>query len=208
MPMVSANGIVARELIDQIPNAYIATNWPIRYASISSDGRLIAVAGRRGLTHYSASSGRWKLFVDERQERDFIVRGGLLWFHHVLVAAVEVDRQYQVSQPSRGFPAEIRSGCTRETSTWRIRTFCIHRRFLRRYSSCRFWTTRCSCTPQTTRCTISSSSQPKRQSRCISAAASPSRESCRSLPAYGHSRGSSQRLRNVSGPPHLLDPAL
>jgi hypothetical protein len=79
-----------------IPNVYIASNWPIRYASISSDGRFIAVAGRRGLTHYSAASGRWKLFAQEREERGFSVRGGLLWFHHVLIAAVEVDRKYQV----------------------------------------------------------------------------------------------------------------
>ena len=86
------------KLRSQIPNAYISTNWPIRYASISSDGKLIAVAGRRGLTHYSAASGRWKLFGDERQERDFTVRGGLLWFHHVLVAAVEVDKSHQVSE--------------------------------------------------------------------------------------------------------------
>jgi hypothetical protein len=80
-----------------IPNVYIATNWPIRYASISSDGRFIAVAGRRGLTHYSAASGRWKLFEQEREERGFTVRGGLLWFHHVLIVAVEVDKKYQVS---------------------------------------------------------------------------------------------------------------
>lgn len=81
----------------QIPEVYIATNWPVRYASISSDGKLVAVAGRRGLTHYSAASGRWKLFQDERQEQDFIVRGGLLWFQHVLVAAVEIGKAYQVS---------------------------------------------------------------------------------------------------------------
>jgi hypothetical protein len=82
----------------KIPNAYISTNWPIRYASISIDGKLIAVAGRRGLTHYSAASGRWKLYADERQERDFTVRGGLLWFHHVLVAAVEAEKSYHVSR--------------------------------------------------------------------------------------------------------------
>lgn len=57
---------------------------------------LVAIAGRRGLTHYSTVSGKWKLFGDERQERDFVVRGGLLWFHHVLVAAIEVDKTYQV----------------------------------------------------------------------------------------------------------------
>lgn len=80
----------------QIPSAYISTNWPIRYASISTDGRLVAVAGRRGFTHYSAASGRWKLFGDERQERGFTVRGGILWFHHFLVVAVEFDKSYQV----------------------------------------------------------------------------------------------------------------
>ncbi|ORX38232.1 RIC1-domain-containing protein [Kockovaella imperatae] len=85
----------------KIPNAYISTNWPIRYTSISSDGKLIAVAGRRGLTHYSAASGRWKLFADEREEKEFIVRGGLLWFHHVLIAAVEVDKTFQIRLYSR-----------------------------------------------------------------------------------------------------------
>ncbi|KAL1407763.1 WD40 repeat protein [Vanrija albida] len=84
-----------------IPTVYIATNWPIRYASISNDGRFIAVAGRRGLTHYSAASGRWKLFAHEREERAFTVRGGLLWFHHVLIAAVERDKKYQIRLYSR-----------------------------------------------------------------------------------------------------------
>lgn len=81
----------------KIPSDYMSINWPLRYASISTDGTLIAVAGRRGLAHYSTVSGRWKLFQDERQERDFVVRGGLLWFHHVLVAAIEVNKSYQVS---------------------------------------------------------------------------------------------------------------
>lgn len=81
---------------DKIPQNYLATNWPIRYSSLSTDGRLIAVAGRRGLTHYSSTSGRWKVFPDTIQEQAFSVRGGLLWFHHVLVAAVEVSKSYQV----------------------------------------------------------------------------------------------------------------
>ena len=82
----------------QIPQAYLATNWPIRFSAISADGRLIAIAGRRGLTHYSSTSGRWKSFSDELQEQAFTVRGGLLWFHHVLVAAVEIGRSWQVSE--------------------------------------------------------------------------------------------------------------
>jgi hypothetical protein len=36
------------------------------------------------------------MFADEQQEQTFAVRGGLLWFHHVLVAAVDVSKSYQV----------------------------------------------------------------------------------------------------------------
>ena len=41
------------------------------------------------------------MFDDEQEERGFVVKGGLLWFHHVLVAAVEVDKSFQVGQPSQ-----------------------------------------------------------------------------------------------------------
>ncbi|KAF8634465.1 hypothetical protein AX15_000906 [Amanita polypyramis BW_CC] len=85
----------------KIPQSYLINNWPIRYSSLSSDGRLIAIAGRRGLAHYNSNTGRWKLFLDPQQEQAFIVRGGLLWFHHILIAAVEVGKQYQVRLYSR-----------------------------------------------------------------------------------------------------------
>jgi len=77
-------------------------NWPLRYSALSSDGRLIAVAGRRGLVHYSSTSGRWKLFADERQEQAFVVKGGMVWFHHVLIAAAEVSKSYQVAHLEAG----------------------------------------------------------------------------------------------------------
>jgi len=88
-------------MLPQIPQRYLATNWPIRYSSLSSDGRLIAIAGRRGLIHYSATSGRWKFFADEVQEQAFAVKGGLLWFHHVLIAAVDISGAHQVRSVSR-----------------------------------------------------------------------------------------------------------
>ena len=87
---------LAAHNIWKIPQSYLATNWPIRYSSLSSDGRLIAIAGRRGLIHYSGTSGRWKLFADEIQEQAFSVKGGLLLFHHVLIAAVEISKAHQV----------------------------------------------------------------------------------------------------------------
>ncbi|KAF8506868.1 RIC1-domain-containing protein [Russula emetica] len=101
----------------KIPQKYLATNWPIRYSAISADGRLIAIAGRRGLTHYSSTSGRWKLFGDEVQELAFTVMGGLLWFHHVLIVAVEVGRSWQLRLYSRDLELSNQNVLHREPLT-------------------------------------------------------------------------------------------
>lgn len=87
----------------KIPTSYLASNWPIRYACISSDGRLMAVAGRRGLTHFSTLSGRWKEHHHLLQEQSFSVQGGLQWYQHVLVAACHVPatEEYQIRLYSR-----------------------------------------------------------------------------------------------------------
>ncbi|SCV72828.1 BQ2448_4365 [Microbotryum intermedium] len=69
----------------KIPASYIATQHPIRYAVISHDARFIAVAGRRGLTHYNALSGRWKLFESEKEEESFHVVGGMAWWANLLI---------------------------------------------------------------------------------------------------------------------------
>ncbi|WFD34216.1 WD40 repeat protein [Malassezia cuniculi] len=84
-----------------VPPSYLAANWPIRYASISGDGRFVAVAGRRGLVHYSCTSGRWKTYASAAQEQSFYVRGGLVWFQHVLIAACDCDGEYQLRVYSR-----------------------------------------------------------------------------------------------------------
>ena len=75
----------------EVPLVYLARQWPIRSAVISNDGRYVAVAGRRGLAHYSVNSGRWKTFDDLDAESDFTVRGGMCWHQHVLIAAVETS---------------------------------------------------------------------------------------------------------------------
>ncbi|KAF8344080.1 RIC1-domain-containing protein [Cantharellus anzutake] len=85
----------------KMPLTYIRSYWPMRYASISNDGRLLAIAGKRGLIHWSAASGRWKSFADEAQEQAFFVRGGMAWFNHVLIAAVDFSGSYQIRLYSR-----------------------------------------------------------------------------------------------------------
>ncbi|TID21679.1 Protein RIC1-like protein [Venturia nashicola] len=85
----------------QVPPTYLAHQWPIRSAVISNDGRYVAVAGRRGLAHYSVTSGRWKTFEDPIAENEFTVRGGMCWHDHVLVAAVETNSTFEIRIYSR-----------------------------------------------------------------------------------------------------------
>lgn len=80
----------------QVPPHYLVDQWPIRCAVISNDGRYVAVAGKRGLAHYSVNSGRWKMFDDPFVENEFTVRGGMCWFQHVLIAAVESHNSHEV----------------------------------------------------------------------------------------------------------------
>jgi RAB6A-GEF complex partner protein 1 len=85
----------------RIPSNYLLNQWPIRCTVVSSDGRYVAVAGRRGLAHYSIHSGRWKTFNNEVAENEFSVRGGMCWYQHILVAAVEANRSYELRLYSR-----------------------------------------------------------------------------------------------------------
>lgn len=79
-----------------IPASYISENWPIKYVSCSSDGNFVAVAGVRGVTHYSLNSGRWKLFVEEDADKDFTVRGGMLWYGNVLIVAIDTGVGHEI----------------------------------------------------------------------------------------------------------------
>ena len=80
----------------QIPESYLTSQRPIRSIVISQGGRYLAIAGRRGLAHYSVGSGRWKTFDDVQSENEFVVRGGMCWYQHILIAAVETDDYHEV----------------------------------------------------------------------------------------------------------------
>lgn len=70
----------------------------MRYASISSDARLVAVAGRHGLAHYNALSGRWKTFERDVEAESIHVVGGMSWWGPVLIVGTCEQGQYQVSR--------------------------------------------------------------------------------------------------------------
>lgn len=85
----------------QNPARYLVNQWPMRCAVISSDARYVAIAGRRGLAHYSVNSGRWRTFVNGKMENDFAVRGGMCWHQHILIAAVEAGGSTEIRLYSR-----------------------------------------------------------------------------------------------------------
>ncbi|KKK25282.1 hypothetical protein ARAM_000694 [Aspergillus rambellii] len=87
----------------QYPPAYLHSQWPIRSTVVSQDGRYVAIAGRRGLAHYSVNSGRWKVFEDSKIENSFTVRGGMCWYGHILIAAIDRDGSYELCL----FPREL-----------------------------------------------------------------------------------------------------
>jgi hypothetical protein len=49
-------------IVINMPQSYLSTNWPIRYAAIDHMSQHIAIAGRTGLAHYSLAHRKWKLF--------------------------------------------------------------------------------------------------------------------------------------------------
>lgn len=106
----------------QVPAQYLSHQWPIRSAVTSNDGRYVAIAGRRGLAHYSMNSGRWKTFDDPLMDADFTVRGGMCWHQHILIAAVETSTTYEVSKRTYAKKdiSDIltRSDCTPESCHW------------------------------------------------------------------------------------------
>lgn len=62
---------------------------------------MIAVAGRKGLTHYNAISGRWKLFDLEKEEDSLRVVGGMAWWGNILIVGCEEGGFYQIRLFSR-----------------------------------------------------------------------------------------------------------
>lgn len=88
------------------PAEYLTTQWPIRCTALSPDGRFLAIAGRRGLAHYSTASGHWKLYEVATQALSFCVRGGMAWYQHVLIAACDCMGEIQIRLYSRDQPLD------------------------------------------------------------------------------------------------------
>jgi len=64
---------------------------------VSDNGCNLGVAGRAGFALYSTMRRKWKLFGNEVQEQALMCRGGMAWYHEVIVFPCRVmDKREEV----------------------------------------------------------------------------------------------------------------
>lgn len=80
-----------------LPHSYVAACWPVRTVCVAAGALDIAVAGSRGFVLHDRRSGRWRMFGDVRQERQFVALR-LAWLSSAVVAC-------QQAAPAEGRPA-------------------------------------------------------------------------------------------------------
>lgn len=69
-----------------LPSLYMADNWPLRLAAVSSSDEGVAVAGRRGVSVWTGL--RWRLFGDRSQEQ-FLAPVAITWARSAVVIAAQ-----------------------------------------------------------------------------------------------------------------------
>jgi RAB6A-GEF complex partner protein 1 len=68
---------------------YLNSSWPIKFATLSSSGNSIAIAGSHGFAHYNMTTEKWIFFGDELEEKSFQVTG-MLWYKSLLIVSCKV----------------------------------------------------------------------------------------------------------------------
>lgn len=94
-------------LIIPLNESYLLMNSPIRLTAVDSTGTLIAIAGRSGFTYYSLITKKWKLFVNENQEKSFEVYSSMCFYSNIslIVSCYNFD---ETSFEIRSYPLNER----------------------------------------------------------------------------------------------------
>uniref|UniRef100_A0A1I7ZIN4 Protein RIC1 homolog n=1 Tax=Steinernema glaseri TaxID=37863 RepID=A0A1I7ZIN4_9BILA len=76
-----------------IPSEYLATNWPVKLASVeNTNPRTLVVAGQTGFCFCNIHTGKWRLFGNETQERNFLITGGItLWNEQIVAVGYDAE---------------------------------------------------------------------------------------------------------------------
>lgn len=85
-------------LVVPVSQRYLASNWPIRYATLDANGHNLAIAGKTGIACYSFANRKWKLFGNETQEKNFEVCGELVfWEEYIVLSCYNLsDLRYEI----------------------------------------------------------------------------------------------------------------
>ena len=86
-----------------MPSDYLLDYSPVRFLSVSSHTRYVAIAGTFGFSHVSTASSRWRT-LDSLDPSSLIgnpediphVRGGLCWHDNILLVAADFGESHEV----------------------------------------------------------------------------------------------------------------
>lgn len=71
--------------IVDIPYDYLASNYPIRYATVDRVCNELAIAGNNGFAVYNITANKWTMFSRKSQELGFTICGDMMWWNGYLI---------------------------------------------------------------------------------------------------------------------------
>jgi hypothetical protein len=80
------------------------------------------VSGKAGFALYSSARRKWKLFGNEVQEQGLICRGGLAWYHDILVFPCRVQEKSEEVRSEGG----VVLPCRVQEKSEEVRGWCSH----------------------------------------------------------------------------------
>lgn len=73
-------------IIINVPQDYLRSQQPIRFATVDRGCKRLAIAGVKGLAFYSIETSRWQL-LPKKECLSFSVCGDLMWWHDYIIVA-------------------------------------------------------------------------------------------------------------------------
>ncbi|CAA3006448.1 guanine nucleotide exchange factor subunit Rich [Olea europaea subsp. europaea] len=74
-------------IVLNVPQSYLNTHYPVRYATVDRGCMNLAIAGNKGLAFCSIASRKWILFTKKVHEESFTVCGDMIWWRDYLIVS-------------------------------------------------------------------------------------------------------------------------
>lgn len=120
-----------------IPNSYLAGNYPVRYASVDRDCKNLAIAGTRGFAIHQVGTNQWKYFTKQSQHDGITICSDLIWWGEYLVTSCfNLDLEtFEIRAYLTNHSLENESSISRSTSMEVIKMSIFENRLLVLYSN-------------------------------------------------------------------------